>query len=50
MTPRDPFDADLASWLESEAQAPIAESELDRALAPTAGRQARPALLAVSYR
>ena len=46
MTPRDPFDADLASWLESEAQAPIPEGELDRALAPTAGRQPRPALLA----
>ena len=46
MTPRDPFDADLASWLESEAQAPIPEGELDRALAPTAGRQPRPAQLA----
>ena len=30
MTPRDPFDADLASWLESEAHAPIPEGELDR--------------------
>ena len=46
MTPRDPFDADLASWLESEAQAPIPEGELDRVLAPTAGRQPRPSLLA----
>ena len=46
MTPRDPFDADLASWLQSEAQAPVVEGELDRALAPTAGRQPRPAQLA----
>ena len=46
MTPRDPFDADLASWLEREAQAPIVEGELDRALAPTAVRQPRPSLLA----
>jgi hypothetical protein len=46
MTPRDPFDADLASWLESEAQAPIPEGELDRVLAPTAGRQPRSAHLA----
>ena len=46
MTPRDPFDADLASWLESEAHVPIPEGELDRVLAPTANRQPRPALLA----
>ena len=31
---------------ESEAQAPVVEGELDRALAPTAGRQPRPAQLA----
>jgi hypothetical protein len=46
MTPRDPLDATLASWLESEAQAPIPEGELGRALALTAGRQPRPAHLA----
>jgi hypothetical protein len=46
MTPRDPFDAGLASWLASEAEAPIGEGELDRALAPTAGRAPRPAYVA----
>ena len=50
MTPRDPFSADLASWLESEAQAPIVEGELDRALAPTAGRQPRPLLARLGSR
>jgi Tol biopolymer transport system component len=42
MTPHDAFDA----WLESEAEEPIPEGELDRALALTAGRQPRPAPLA----
>ena len=46
MTPRDPFDAGLASWLASEAEAPIGDGELDRALAPTAGRAPRPAYVA----
>ena len=46
MTPRDQFDAGLASWLESEAEAPIREGELERALAPTTGRRPRPAYLA----
>lgn len=46
MTPRDPFDAGLASWLASEAEAPIAEGELDKALAPTAGRAPWPAYVA----
>jgi hypothetical protein len=46
MTPRDELESTLASWLEGEAQAPIREGELDRALAPTARRRPRPARLA----
>jgi hypothetical protein len=42
MTPLDAFDA----WLESEAEEPIPEGALDRALGLTAGRQPRPAPLA----
>jgi hypothetical protein len=46
MTPSDPFETTLASWLEDDARRAVPDGSLAEALAPVVGRRPRPARLA----